>query len=78
MKLKSDVILLTYVIEKIINASINDFGNNPLCSLSLPGFTWQCRLNYTGINFQTLQHKDMILLFGSNVEGGKSSAIGNK
>ena len=47
--LKNDVILLTCVFEKFIKVSINEFDTNPLYCVSLPGYTWQCVLKYTGI-----------------------------
>ena len=46
--------------------------------MSLPGYTWQCGLKYTGINLQTLQDKDMILLLESNIRGGISSVMGDR
>ena len=60
--LKSDVSLLACVFEKFIKVSINEFKKNPLYCVSLPGYTWQCGLKYTGIILQNLQDKDMILL----------------
>ena len=68
--LKSDVLLLACVFEKFIKVSVNDFGINPLYCVSLPGYTWQCGLKNTGINLQTLQDKDMILLLENNIRGG--------
>ena len=59
---KSDVSLVPCVFEKFIKVSVNEFGINPLYFVSLPGYTWQCGLKHTGINLQTLQDKDMILL----------------
>ena len=44
----------------------------------MPGYTWQCGLKYTGINLQTLQDKDMILLFSNNIRGGISSVMGDR
>ena len=44
----------------------------------LPGYTWQCGLKYTGINLQTLQDKDMILLLENNIRGGISSIMGDR
>ena len=76
--LKSDVLLLACVFEKIIKVSVNEFGINPLYCVSLPGYTWQCRLKYTGINLQTLQDKDMILLLENNIRGGISSIMGDR
>ena len=76
--LKSDVLLLTCVFEKFIKVSVNEFDNNPLYCVSLPGYTWQCGLKYTGINIQTLQDKDMILLLENNIRGGISSVMGDR
>ena len=70
--------LLACVFEKFIKESVNEYGINPLYCVSLPGYTWQCRLKYTGINLQTLQNKDMILLTENNIRGGKSSAMGDR
>ena len=76
--LKSDVILLADVFEKFIRISVEEFGINPLYCVSLPGYTWQCGLKYTGINLQTLQDKDMILLLENNIRGGISSVMGDR
>ena len=57
--LKSDVLLLACVFEKFIKVSVNEFGINPLYCVSLPGYTWLCGLEYTGINLETLQDKDI-------------------
>ena len=75
---KSDVLLLACVFEKFIKVSVNEFGINPLYCVSLPGYTWQCGLKYTGINLQTLQDKDMILLLENNIRGGISSVMGDR
>ena len=45
--------------------------------MSLPGYTWQCGLKYTGINLQALRDKDMILLLENNIRGGISSVMGD-
>ena len=76
--LKSDVILLADVFEKFIKISIEEYGINPLYCVSLPGYTWQCGMKYTGINLQTLQDKDMILLLENNIRGGISSVMGDR
>ena len=75
--LKSDVILLD-VFEKFIKISVEEYGINPLYCVSLPGYTWQCGMKYTGINLQTLQDKDMILLLENNIRGGISSVMGDR
>ena len=75
---KSDVLLLACVFEKFIKVSVNEFGINPLYCVSLLGYTWQCGLKYTGINLQTLQDKDMILLLENNIRGGISCVMGDR
>ena len=75
---KSDVLLLSGVFEKFIKVSFNEFESNPIYCVSLPGYTWQCGLKYTGINSQTLQDKDMILLLENNIRGGISSVMGDR
>ena len=74
--LKSDVLLLACVFEKFIKVSVNEFGVNPLYCVTLLGYIWQCGLKYTGINLQTLQDKEMILLLENNKRGGVSSVLG--
>ena len=76
--LKNDVLLLACEFEKFIKVSINEFGINPLYCVSLPGYTWQCGLKYTGINLQTLQDKDMILFLENIIRGGISSVMGGR
>ena len=76
--LKSDAILLADVFEKFIKISVEEDGINPSYYVSLPGYTWQCGLKYTGINLQTLQDKDMILLLENNIRGGISSIMGDR
>ena len=39
---KSDVILIADVIEKFIKVSTEEYGLNPLYSVSLPSYTYQC------------------------------------
>ena len=78
INLKSDVLLLACVFEKFIKVSLNKFGITPLYCVSLPGYTWECGLNYTGINLQTLQDKDLILTLETNIRGGISSVMGDR
>ena len=54
---KSDVLLLACVFGKSIKVSINGFDINPLYCVSLPGYTCQCDLKYTGINLKHFKIK---------------------
>ena len=76
--LKSDVLLLACVFEKLIKVSVNKFGINPLYCVGLPGCTWQGGLKYTGIKLQTLQGEDLILTLENNICGGISSVMGDR
>ena len=72
---KSDFILLADVIEKFVEVSFEEYGNNPLYCVSLSGYTYQCDLKYTDIKLQTLQDKDLILLKENNILGGISRVM---
>ena len=76
--LKSDVLLLTRVFENFIKVSVNEVGINALYCVSLPGYTWQWGLKYTGNSLQTLQDKDLISLLENNIRGGLSSVMGDR
>ena len=75
---KSAVILLADVLEKFVKVSTEEYGINPLCCVSLPGYTYQCALKYTNIKLQTLQDKDLILLIENLIRGGISSVMGDR
>ena len=75
---KYDVILLADVFEKFVNVSTEEYKNNPLYCVSLPGYTYQCALKYTNIKLQTLQDKDLIFLIENNIRGGISSVMGKR
>ena len=75
---KSDVLLLADVIEKFLKVSFEEDGINPVYCLSLPGYTYQCALNYTDFKLQTLQDKNMTLLIENNKRGGISSVMGDR
>ena len=74
---KSDVILLADVFEKFIKLSIEEYEINLLCTVSLPGYTWQCGMKHTDIKLQTLQDKDTILIL-ENDRVGIGSVMGDR
>ena len=78
MYLKSDVLLLTCVFEKVLKVWVNEFGNNPLFCVSLTGYACRCGLKYTGISSQTLQVEDMIWFLENSIRGGISSVFGDR
>ena len=76
--MKSDVLLLACVFEKFINISVKEKVINPLYRASLPGYTWQCGLKYSGRNLQTLQDEYLILTIENNIRGDISSGMGDR
>ena len=64
--------------EKFVKVFFEDYGIYPLYCVSLPGYTYQCALQYTNIKVQTLQDKDLILLIENNIRGGISSVMGDR
>ena len=76
--LKSDVSLLTCMLEKLIKASINEFAINRFYCVSIPGYTCQCGLNYAEINLQKLQDKHLLLTLENELRGGISSVMGDR
>ena len=73
--LQSGVLLIACVFQKFIKVSVIKFDFDPLYCVSLPGYTWQCGLKYTGIKLQTLQDTDMIWFLENNFRGGLSSVL---
>ena len=75
--MKSNVLVLACVFEKFIKVLNIEFEINLLYCVSLPGYTRQCGLKYTGTNLQTLQDKNLILTLEINFRGGISGAMGD-
>ena len=51
---KSDIILLTDIMEKFVKVSFEEYGIYLLYCVSLTGYTYQCALKYTNNKLQTL------------------------
>ena len=64
--------------EKFREVSVKEIGINPLYCVSVPDYTRQCGLKYTGINLQTLQDKNRILFLQNNIKGGISSIMSDR
>ena len=75
---QNDAMLLNYVFQKIKKVSIIHYDINPLYSVSLPCYTWQCELKQTNNKLQTKQDIEMILLLENNNRGGISSVMGDR
>ena len=73
--MKAGIILLADIFEKKIKISTEEYGIDRLNCVSVCSYTLQCVLKYTDIKLQTLQDKDMILLFENNIRGAISSVM---
>ena len=56
----------------------NKIDINPVYCVSLPGYTWQCGLKYTGIHLQILQDEDLNLELENIVREDTSSVMGDR
>ncbi|XP_036146037.1 uncharacterized protein LOC118646692 [Monomorium pharaonis] len=72
--LKTDVLLLADVFEKLRDNSIESYGLDPAHYYTLPGYTWDAMLKYTGVRFELLTDIDidMVLFVERGVRGGLS------
>ena len=65
-KLKSAVLLRACMFQNFIKVIINEFEFSLSYCVSLPGYTRQCGLKYTGTNLQTLPEKNLLLTLENN------------
>ena len=66
---------LLVCLRNLQKISVKEYRINIRYCVSLHGYTWLCGLKCTGINLQTLQDKDIILLLENNIRGGISSVM---
>ncbi|XP_050452135.1 uncharacterized protein LOC126851837 [Cataglyphis hispanica] len=70
--LKSDVLLLADVFENFRDACMRSYGLDPAHYYTLPGYTWDAMLKYTGVRFELLTDIDMVLFVERGIRGGLS------
>ena len=72
--LKTDVILLSNVLESFRNECLLYHGLNPAHFYTTPGLAWQAALKKTGIKLKLLTDPDMQLMFERGIRGGITQA----
>ena len=75
MYLRTDVLLLADVFEAFRDLSMQTYGLDPAYYISLPSYSWDCMLKFTGIELELLTDIDMYQMIESGIRGGVSSVM---
>ena len=72
--MKTDVLLLSDVFENFRERLLQSHGLDPVQYITLPSFTWDAMLKYTGVTLELLTDIDMVILFQKAMRGGLSQS----
>ncbi|XP_070171333.1 uncharacterized protein [Polyergus mexicanus] len=70
--LKTDVLLLADVFENFRDACMRSYNLDPAYYYTLPGYTWDAMLKYTGVRFELLTDINMVMFVERGIRGGLS------
>ncbi|XP_031633745.1 uncharacterized protein LOC116347323 [Contarinia nasturtii] len=70
--LKTDVLLLADIFEKFRDSCIKLYELDPAHYYTLPGYSWDCMLRYTGVEIELLNDIDKIMFIERSLRGGIS------
>ncbi|XP_050503415.1 uncharacterized protein LOC126882493 [Diabrotica virgifera virgifera] len=70
--MKTDILLLAVVFETFRDTCFKTYGLDPGHYYTIPGFTWDAMLKYTGCHLETIQDVDMLLFYERGIRGGIS------
>ena len=70
---KSDVLLLSCIIDKYRDTCLTIYGLDPVHYYSAPALTWDAGLKFTGVELQLLKDRDMYIFLEQCIRCGIST-----
>ena len=70
--MKTDIMLLTCIFESFRETCHKTYGLDPGHYYTIPGYTWDCMLKYTGCRLETVQDVDILMFIEKGIRGGVS------
>ncbi|KAJ8950067.1 hypothetical protein NQ314_008073 [Rhamnusium bicolor] len=70
--MKTDIMLLTCIFETLRKTCHQTYGLDPSHYYTIPGYTWDCMLKYTGCKIETVQDVDILMFIEGAIRGGLS------
>jgi hypothetical protein len=71
--LKADVLILADVFEAFRSFALENYGLDPVHYITLPSFSWDALLKYSGVKLELLRNADMYHFFSAGIRGGVST-----
>ncbi|XP_072375164.1 uncharacterized protein [Diabrotica undecimpunctata] len=76
--MKTDILLLVDIFERFRSSSLRTYNLDPAHYYTLPGFTWDAMLKYTGQELELLTDPDMHLFVERGIRGGLSQVCSKR
>ncbi|CAG9819987.1 unnamed protein product [Phaedon cochleariae] len=70
--MRTDILLLADVMENFRASSLKTYGLDPAWYYTMPGYSWDCMLKYTGCELQIIKDIDMVMFVEQAIRGGVS------
>ncbi|CAG9817171.1 unnamed protein product [Phaedon cochleariae] len=70
--MRTDILLLADVMENFRASSLKTYGLDPAWYYTMPGYTWDCMLKYTGCKLYIIKDIYMVMFVEQAIRGGVS------